>query len=166
MKNFIFIVMLSILFVLPVQAHDRTISQNLSLQYKQEIESIIDKEYPKVIKDIDNLVKEAKSYYINMKKNGFNIDDYDNLTLIAEICVPAADLNLFSELMKITQEKYLNEKYTPIGTDSTNPYWDFLYPYFKNNNVDTAKINKITIYENSKIKEIEKYIKRIEKLKK
>lgn len=96
-------------------------------------------------------------------QNGFNIDDYINLTLIAEVCIPAADLDLYAHLIKVTQEKYLGLKYKPIGTDTPNPMYEYLYPYMKDNNVNENKLTKIILYESKQIKVVEKYIKQVEK---
>ena len=68
--------------------------------------------------------------------------------------------------MKITQEKYLGLKYTPIETDSTNPMDKILMPYFLDNNINTKKLSKIVRYQHKKSKTVEKYIKKAENLRK
>ena len=65
---------------------------------------------------------------------------------------------------KSFSEKYLNEIYTPIGTDCVNPIDDILSPYFIDNKVNRSKLTKILLYENKKIKIVEEYIKQVEKL--
>lgn len=65
--------------------------------------------------------------------------------------------------MKVTQEKYLGLKYEPIGTDTPNPLYEYLYPYMKDNNINETKLTKIIIYESKQIKVVEKYIKQVEK---
>jgi len=164
MKKIFLILLISILNSLSAYAEYKPIPKNLSIQYKKEMEYIINTEYPKVIKNVDKNVKEAKSIRDKILKNGFNLEDYINLTLISEVCIPATDLELYAELMKITQEKYLGTKYQPIGTDSTNPIYKYLHPYIKDNNVDNNKLTKIILYENKQIKIVEKYIKQVEKL--
>lgn len=67
-------------------------------------------------------------------------------------------------MLKVTKEKYLNETYTPIGTDSVNPIDDILSPYFIDNKVNRSKLTKILLYENKQIKVVEEYIKQVEKL--
>ncbi len=165
MKRIIVLICVILINCSPVFAEHKVISEDLSKQYKQEIEQIINKNYPKIIKDIDNEVKNAKSYYNQMRINGYNLEQYINLTLISETCIPATDLKLYEELMQVTQEKYLKEKYTQMGIDNTIPIDKFLTPYFIENNVDTKKLSKIIIYQNKKSKIVEKYIKQIERIK-
>lgn len=69
--------------------------------------------------------------------------------------------------MQITQEKYLKKKYQPIPTDNSNPLYDYLYPYFQNNNIDTSKLEELNIYINKQqAKIIKNYIEDIYKYKK
>lgn len=159
-----FITLLILLIVcMPTFAEYKPIPLNMSKQYKTEIEHIIDREYEQIIKKIDNLVLESKNLHDKIIQNGFNIDDYINLTLISEVCIPAADLDLYEHLMKVTQEKYLGLKYEPIGTDTSNPIYEYLYPYIKDNNINENKLTKIIFYESKQIKVVEKYIKQVEK---
>lgn len=160
----IFITLLFLLTVcIPAFAEYKPIPMNMSKQYKTEIEHIIDSEYDQIIKKIDNLVLECKNKRDKIIQNGFNTDDYINLILISEVCIPAADLDLYAHLMKVTQEKYLGLKYEPIGTDTPNPLHEYLYPYMKDNNINETKLTKIIIYESKQIKVVEKYIKQVEK---
>lgn len=160
----IFITLLLLLAVcIPAFAEYKPIPLCMSKQYKTEIEHIIDSEYNQIIKRIDNLVLECKNLHDKIIKNGFNIDDYINLTLISEVCIPAADLDLYAHLIKVTQEKYLGLKYKPISTDTPNPMYEYLYPYMKDNNVNENKLTKIILYESKQIKVVEKYIKQVEK---
>ncbi len=161
--------MFSILFILILTslsafAQYKPIPENLSIQYKKEMEYIINTEYPKAIKIADGYVKDAKNLRDKILKNGFNLEDYMNIILISEVCIPSADLDLYAELMKVTQEKYLGIKYQPMGTDCTNPLYEYLYPYIRDNNVNEKKLTKIILYEKKKIKLVEKYVKQVEKL--
>lgn len=164
MKKFIITLLSLLFFCVPAIAEYKPIPENLSKQYKTEIEQIIDEEYPIVIKKIDNEVKDAKRIRDKILESGFNIEDYINLSLIPETCIPSSDLDLYGKMLKVTKEKYLNETYTPIGTDSVNPIDDILSPYFRDNNVNRSKLTKILLYENKKIKIVEEYIKQVEKL--
>ena len=105
-----------------------------------------------MIKKIDNEVKYAKSLRIKIFYNGYNIDDSINLVLTQEVVLPAADMQLYDKLMKITQEKYLGIKLVPIGTDSTIPMETFLHTYFIDNDVDQTKLIKIIHYMYKKTK--------------
>ncbi len=164
MKKFIITLLSLLFFCVPAMAEYKPIPENLSKQYKTEMEQIIDEEYPIVIKKIDNEVKDAKRIRDKILESGFNIEDYINLSLIPETCIPSSDLDLYGKMLKVTQEKYLGMEYKPIGTDSVNPIDDILSPYFRDNNVNRSKLTKILLYENKKIKIVEEYIKQVEKL--
>ena len=164
MKKIILILCIIFQLVIPVYAEYKPIPESLSKQYKKEMEQIIDEEYPIVIKKIDNEVKDAKRIRDKILESGFNIEDYINLSLIPETCIPSSDLDLYGKMLKVTQEKYLGMEYKPIGTDSVNPLDDILSPYFRDNNVNRRKLTKILLYENKKIKVVEEYIKQVEKL--
>ena len=164
MKKIILILCIIFQLVIPVYAEYKPIPESLSEQYKTEIEQIIDEEYPQVIKKIDDEVNYAKSLRDKILKNGFNFEDYIALSLIPDTCIPAADLDLYGIMLKLTREKYLGMEYKPIGTDSVNPLDDILSPYFRDNNVNRRKLTKILHYENKKIKVVEEYIKQVEKL--
>ena len=130
----------------------KPIPETLSKQYKAEMERILDEQYPQVIKKIDNEVKYAKSLRNKIFYNGYNIDDSINLVLTQEVVLPAADMQLYDKLMKITQEKYLGIKLVPIGTDSTIPMETFLHTYFIDNDVDQTKLIEIIHYMYKKTK--------------
>ncbi len=164
MKKFIITLLSLLFFCVPAMAEYKPIPENLSKQYKTEMEQIIDEEYPIVIKKIDNEVKDAKRIRDKILEIGFNIEDYITLSLIPETCIPSSDLDLYGKMLKVTKEKYLNETYTPIGTDSVNPIDDILSAYFIDNKVNRSKLTKILFYENKQIKVVEEYIKQVEKL--
>ncbi|HIS37667.1 TPA: hypothetical protein IAC10_13765 [Candidatus Scatousia excrementigallinarum] len=164
MKKFIITLLSLLFFCVPAMAEYKPIPENLSKQYKTEMEQIIDEKYPIVIKKIDNEVKDAKRIRDKILEIGFNIEDYITLSLIPETCIPSSDLDLYGKMLKVTKEKYLNETYTPIGTDSVNPIDDILSPYFIDNKVNRSKLTKILLYENKQIKVVEEYIKQVEKL--
>lgn len=163
-KNFLVLTYAFLFTNLSAFAEYKPIPTELSKQYKHEMEHIIDKNYPTVLKNINKEVKNAKYYYNQTLKNGFNIENYINLTLISETSIPSTDLELYAKLMQVTQEKYLGEKYTPLGIDTTITIDKFLTPYFEDNNVNTKKLSKIIIYQNNQSKIVEKYIKQVELL--
>lgn len=143
------------------------IPANLRSKYKAEIEQIINEEVPNVIKNVNKSVNDAKNIHDKILKNGYNEDDFLNLNLISEVELIGTDLQLYSKLMQITQEKYLKKKYQPIPTDNSNPLYDYLYPYFQNNNIDTSKLEELNIYINKQqAKIIKNYIEDIYKYKK
>jgi hypothetical protein len=143
------------------------IPANLRSKYKAEIEQIINEEVPNVIKNVNKSVNDAKNIHDKILKNGYNEDDFLNLNLISEVELIGTDLQLYSKLMQITQEKYLKIKYQPIPTDNSNPLYDYLYPYFQNNNIDTSKLEELNIYINKQqAKIVQNYIEDIYKYKK
>ncbi len=158
MKKLFIAFYLIIIFCIPTFAEYKPIPANLSKQYKKEMEHIIDVEYPNTIKNADNYLKEAKTLRNKILKHGFNTDEYMNIVLISEICIPASAIDLYANLLEVTQEKYLGMKYEPIGTDCINPIYDILSPYFDDNNIDKTKLTKIARYEEVQIKIIEKYL--------
>ena len=164
MKKFIITLLSLLFFCVPAMAEYKPIPENLSKQYKTEMEQIIDEKYPIVIKKIDNEVKDTKRIRDKILEIGFNIEDYITLSLIPETCIPSSDVDMYGKMLKVTKEKYLNETYTPIGTDSVNPIDDILSPYFIDNKVNRSKLTKILLYENKQIKVVEEYIKQVEKL--
>ena len=162
-KLFIPIVFLFV-FCSSVFAENTIVPIDINIQYKKEMEKIINNEYPQIIENIDNLIIRSNFLYKKIKLNGFNLEDYINLILISEVSIPASELDLCANLLKITQEKYLGIKYQQIETDNPTPILDKLYPYFKDNNVNFDKLTKIMFYEKKSIKIVEKYIKEVEKL--
>lgn len=160
----IFILLLFIFLCLPVFAEYKPIPKELSKQYKAEMESIIDKGYPKAIEDINEYTKEAFQYYNQILLNGYDLQSHTNIIGLCEIALPAAEIDLYADMVKITQEKYLNMRYEPFGTDSTYPLSVYLYPYFQDNHVNTKQLTDIAKYENKKIEIVEGYLDKIQKL--
>ena len=162
----LFVLICFLFLCLPVFAEYKPIPAHLSKQYKAEIESIIDNGYPKAIKAVDDFVSEAAVYHDNVLKNGYysnNQMDAINLNLLYENCLPAAELDLYADMMKVTQEKYLGVKHEPIGTDWVTPYEDFMTPYLKDNKVDTRKLDAIILYESHRTRLVKEYLDDVEK---
>ena len=164
MKKLLVVFLIIFFSVLPCFAQYKPIPKELSSQYKAEMEQIIDNGYPIAIKNVDEYFLEANKYYQEILKGGYNYINHVNIVNLSEICIPAAELELYADLMKVTQEKYLNITYKGIGTDNINPFYDYLYPYFSANNVNTEKLKAITKYEKEKIQILKTYIEEIEKL--
>ena len=73
MKKFIITLLSLLFFCVPAMAEYKPIPENLSKQYKTEMEQIIDEEYPIVIKKIDNEVKDAKRIRDKILEIGLSI---------------------------------------------------------------------------------------------
>lgn len=160
----VFLIFLLLIFSRTAFAESELIPKNKQIQYKKEIEFIINNEYPYIINNINDSVKDAKKIRNRILKFGFNTDDYVVLSLIPESRIASADLDLYVKLIKITKEKYMGIKYESLCTDNVNTFDEILFPYFKENNVNTKKLTKIITYENKKIKVVEKYIRQVERL--
>lgn len=163
-------ILLLILFIflcLPVFADYQPIPKQLSAKYKAEMENIINNEYPLAIQKVDEYVNEANTYYKRVLLKGYNSDNQMNainLNLLYENGFPTADLDIYSKLMKVTQEKYLKVNYSPIATDWVTPYADFMQPYFKDNNVNTKKLDEIVNYESKQSKVVKTMLEEVQKL--
>ncbi len=170
---FLFLVLIFCSFFVYLKSNKNTrqnnlIPKSLKTQYKNEVEEIINNNYPLVIKKIDNYTKEAeelknKLLNNNISKDNYINQEYMNLGLIAELRIPSADLDLYTKIMQITQEKYLNTEFEPFATDNSATYKDYLYPYFTDNNIDTKKLVNITEYADKKIAIVKKYCIQVER---
>ena len=160
----IFLIFLLLIFSQTAFARSELIPKNKQIQYKKEIEFIINNEYPYIINNINDCVKDAKKIRNRILRSGFNTDDYVVLSLIPESRIASADLDLYVKLLEIAKEKYMGINYESLGTDNVNTFEEILFPYFKENNVNTKKLTKIITYENKKIKVVEKYIRQVERL--
>lgn len=137
----LFLLICFLFLCLPVFAEYKPIPKELSKQYRAEMETIINREYPKVINDIDK-------YYNEVKKTGFE----------PEISIYDLSLFMYDDMMKVTKEKYLGEKYNPYSSDTVIPAADFLAPYFRDNQVNIEKIIYINNYAKTKDKQIQKLV--------
>ena len=165
MKRFILLI-LFLCLCLPVFAEYKPIPVELSAQYKKDIERTIDKGYSKSIKNVDSFTREATVLYNRILRKGYysnNQMDVINLTLLYENCLPSAEIDLYASMYKITRQ-YLNEKYTPIPTDSVVSYEDFLKPYLIDNKVNTKKLDDIVKYEAENGAIVRGYIEKAEAL--
>ena len=153
MKKLIIILAL-ILFALPVFAEYKPIPVERRAEYKAEIEQIINNKYLPIKKEIDNTYSEATIKYYAVMKNkslyeSFTDSFYDN-------AVFNPIFYLFSDMLKITQ-KYVNIKNDIPPTDYTGALYDFLDPYFKDNNISTVKIDELSEYARTRQIKIEQY---------
>ena len=133
--------LLLIVISCPVFAEYKPIPKELSKQYKKEMESIIDKGYPKAIKNINE-------YYDYVLKKRY----------VPEVSIYDTPLFIYADMMKTTQEKYLKSEYKPDGTDSISPASEFLYQYLKDNKVNIQKLKNINRYAELKDKQIQKLV--------
>ncbi len=147
----------------PVYDGYRFMPESLSKEYKAEMEKIIDEEYQKVIQNIDDAVQDIIRLHEKIMKNDHTFDEYIDIGLIYEIVLPAADLDLYSKMVQVTQEKYLRIKYDILGSSTSLLAAEYLAPYMDNNDVDTRKLLKIGRYESKQLKFAKKYIQEVDR---
>ena len=127
-------------------------------QYKIEVEQTINNEYPATLKKINDIALNANTMYKQVLKDknlymDFCAENFDMMIFTPEFY-------LYSDLIKITQ-KYTLLKNPP--TDDAGTLYDFLLPYFDNNNIDTEKLDKLKSFSALKYKEIDKYYQDLHK---
>jgi len=125
------------------------------------MEQIINEEYPKAIKNVDKLVLQAKGIRNKLLKTGYNPECYMQLVLISEADLPAANVDMFVRLTKVTMEEFLEKSYKTTGADDVYFLECFLFHYYQTYNIDTKKIVKLGKYIDKKINVVEKYIEDI-----
>lgn len=145
-----------------VFAQYKPIPAHLTSQYKQEVEQIINNEYPKVIHRIDGYVEEAKTYRDKIKKGNCISQQYANMILISEISIYGADIEMYREILNVSEEKYLHKKHAISPSSDAYFLVKALSPYFKQCNISNDKLLKIEHYMKKKVKVVEKYIEEIE----
>lgn len=158
MKKIIVITCLVLQICIPVFGEYVPIPEILGKQYKTEMEQIIDEEYPKAVKNVDKLVLQAKGIRNNLLKSGYSPECYMQLVLISEADLPAADVDMFVRLTKVTMEEYLEKSYKTTGADDSYYLESFLFPYYKAYSIDTKKLVKLEKYIDKKINVVEKYV--------
>ena len=156
MKKIFIVILSAFLYCIPAFAEYVPIPKHLSKQYKAEIEQIIDEEYPKVVKNIDDYLKYVKSNYNETIKNKCKTDYY----LLPEVSIYDLDISVYSKLIKITQEKYLNSKYKTTGTDDSSSLQIYMYPYLIDNNINIKKLEKLGTYAKKKHTIVNRYNKK------
>lgn len=149
MKKIIILFCLLVFTVLPVLAEYKPIPKELSNQYKAEMEQTIKVEVPKALKEVDKIFEEYQEKYIEALNNSELRDNIDG-----ENPLDTPEFLLYVELINITN------KYVPIKNDVPPTGWsgalyDFLYPYFQDNNVQLTEINMLSDYAGKKSKIIE-----------
>lgn len=151
------ITLLLSIFIIPIScfANDYKIQNNLD--YKNEIENKIQKEYPKVQKQIDKDFSKAQKLYKKYLKGKNKENEYIFILQDYQRGIEAYEVLLLSDLIKIT-DKYYNIKNKIPATGYAGTLFEFLYPYFDVNNIDYKKYNELSEYSAQKNGEIENYL--------
>lgn len=119
-----------------------------SKQYKAEVESIINKEVPKAKQEVYEIFAQAQKAYKNK-----SIEELDRYSRI----IGTPEFYLYKNVINVTN-KYVNIEKDIPATDYEGALYDFLYPYFKDNNVDLRKLDELTNLCGVKDKEIDQMI--------
>lgn len=148
MKKVLVLLFVLVFNALVCFADYKPIPADKSKQYKVEVESIINNEVPKAKKEVYKIFAQAQKAYKNK-----SIDDLQ--TYIDFIGSP--EFNLHRKIIVIT-DKYVAIKNDVPATDFAGAYYDFLYPYYTDNNIDLTKMNELINLCGIKQKEIEQML--------
>ncbi len=135
-----------------------------SKQYKAEVENYINKRYSSVIKEAKQISNDAKRKYNKVMQNPKDSKIYmDFCTNNYDIIIDNPEFYLYTALIDITQ-KYAGFSDNEIpATDWSGVLRNFLDPYFKDNNIDTTKLQEIENLIAPEYKKIEQYYKNTHK---
>ena len=137
-----------------VFAEYKPIPEHLCSQYKQEVEETINTQYPIAIKKTEQIRKEAHGMYLKVLQNKSLYMNY--ATKNYDMIIYSGEFEFLSKIIDITDKYVKVNGDDAIATDYTGALLDFLDPYFKDNKIDTAKINHLENFVYAKYKEIEK----------
>ena len=149
----VFLVLLLIIFAtVPAFAEYKPVPENLSKQYKKEIEQIIEKQYPVAIRKTKRIRHEAHKKYLKVLKNKNLYMNY--ATSNFDIIINIGEFDLLLKIVDNT-DKYVKIKdEDALATDYSGAILDFLEPYFKDNGIETKKLDYLGAFVNAKYKEI------------
>ncbi len=134
-------------------AEYKPIPKNLSKQYQKEVITAINNEYPITKKGIALIAKTAHEKYKKVLKNKNLYMDYAISNYDTYIYTPIFDL--LSDLISITGN-YVEINNEELATDYDEVLYNYLIPYFNDNNIDPHKIDNLYFYANAKQEIIEK----------
>ena len=130
--------------------------------YKSQIERTIEEEFPKTKKLIDIEVANAKKTYKKYHKDKNKkekIDEYIFIMQGYQRGIEAYETIFVSKLIDVTANFNDIENKIP-ATDFAGTMFNFLLPYFQENNIDYKKYNELSKYASIKIKEIDSMLER------
>ncbi len=154
MKKILMILCLFILFLQPAWAEYKPIPKELRTQYKNEINKLLNKKYNSTIKEINKISNNAEKMYTKVLKDKSLYIDFATKNYDTNIFIPVFDM--LSDIITITQ-KYTNSELNVPATDSYATLYEFLLPYFTDNEICMDKINNIKELSVEKYKIIEDY---------
>ena len=128
--------------------------------YKSQIEKTIEEEYPKTKKLIDIEFTNAKETYKKYRKDKNRQENFDEYVFSMQDYqrgIEAFETIFASKLIDVTRNFSDIENKIP-ATDFAGTLYDFLKPYFNENNINYKKCDKLSEYTAIKIKEIDNLI--------
>ena len=132
----IFTIILLFILCLPVVAEYKAIPENVQQAYQSEINNLIDNEVKKSKKNIKLVIK--------------GINSENNLIIkrvLVEQTIPSILCNFYKTLI-VTTDKYVDIEKDIPATDWYEELQIFMKPYFKDNNINTSKIDSLIKYAN------------------
>lgn len=161
----IFVLIFCFVFsVLSCFAEYKPIPKEKSKEYKAEIEQIINAEYWNVINETNSIYTEADLLFRQAFKTPKNFKVYENLSNTDYIIlISSPEFNLYKKLF-VTTNKYVYIAPSELETDFIGDLYDFLYPYFKDNNINMSKLLVIAHYTASKENQLNKKYDRLNKI--
>lgn len=148
-----------ICFSLPSFAY-KPIPQAKRQEYNIEVQQVINNRYQSAIKQIDNDFIQAQLIYFNFLKNKNNGENYLAQLQNYDLIMDSAEFSLYYDVINITK-KYVDISSEVPVTDWSGDLYAFLEPYFKNNNINTDNLYKISDYSSKKQKQINQYSEEI-----
>ena len=151
----ILILLLSIFFIPSFCFASNYKIQN-DIEYKKKIENRINKEFPKIKREIDKEYTEAQKTYqkfLKDKNKEENIDEYIFIMEDYKRGIETSDVLFIYSLILITNN-YQNIKINVPATDDAETLLEFIKPYFISNNINYSKINILKIYKIDKINKV------------
>ena len=132
----IFTILLLCIICLPVLAEYKKIPQDVQQTYQIEINNVIDREVIKSKKNIKLATKEIDSE-----------KDIIIRRVLVEQTVPSILCDFYKTLI-VTTGKYVDIEKDIPATDWYEELQKFMEPYFKDNNINTSKIDSLIKYAN------------------
>ena len=142
----ILLIVISIFLTSQVFAQYYLIPANKTEEYRSEINREIEKQYPKIIKQIDNVENEI----INEK------DPFEKERIL-DMGIDGILFDFYIILINIT-EKYIGKGkiLDDLATDFSGALYGELFPYLMDNKTNISKINYLIDYSNKKQKKLQK----------
>ena len=153
MKKLLLIFLTFFFFCFPAFAEYKPIPSNLSKQYRDEITKIINKQYPVAMRETKQIRLKSHKMYLKVLKNKKHYMDY--VTNNFDMIINLGEFKLLSKIIAAT-DKYVEIKNDDaLATDYNGALLDFLNPYFKDNEINSDKLDKLGNFVYVKQKEIE-----------